>query len=173
MEKEIWKDIPEYEGIYQVSNLGRIKSLSRAINCFNGVRIKKESIRVLMTDKDGYYRVDLNKNGKQKHRYVHGIVAEVFLNHKRINQKIVIDHINDIKTDNRVENLQIVTNRFNSYKTQGKYTSQYKGVHWCKRTKKWKSETRIDGKLNRLGYFTNEFEAHLAYQNKIKEIENG
>lgn len=156
MQQEIWKDIPEYDGLYQVSNLGNVKSFF-----FGKERILKQT-----SDKKGYLYVAL----KGKKIRVHQLVAIAFLNHKPCGLKYVVDHINDVKFDNRLENLQVVTNRFNIRKTQGSGSSQYKGVHWCKTSSRWISSIRINGKRNRLGSFKNEYDAHLAYQNKLKEL---
>ena len=93
-----------------------------------------------------------------------------FLNHTPNGNKLVVDHINDDKTDNRLDNLQVVTQRINTCKTQDRYTSNYKGVSLYKRTNKWISKININGKLIHLGYFNCELSAALAYQNKIKEI---
>jgi hypothetical protein len=155
---EIWKDVKGYEGIYQVSNIGRVKNL----------KFNKEKILKLYLS-HGYYRISLGKDGKNIYRAVSQLVAEAFLGHNPCGMKLVIDHINDIKTDNRVENLQIVTQRENAYKTQGNYTSQYKGVSWYKRSNKWIASIYINGKHNFLGYFTNEHEAHLTY---VKALNN-
>lgn len=99
MEGEIWKDIEGYEGNYKVSNLGRVKS------------IKRNKIMKASFDKDGYLRITLSKNGIRNCYAVHILVARNFM----INylNKPTIDHINTIKTDNRVENL-----RFFTYKEQ-------------------------------------------------------
>jgi hypothetical protein len=78
--------------------------------------------------------------------------------------KLVIDHINDDKLDNRVENLQIVTTRFNAYKTQGKYSSQYKGVSWDKKANKWTAKISINKKNYHLGLFNCELLAYHAYE---------
>jgi hypothetical protein len=167
--EEIWKDIPDYEGLYQVSNLGRVKSLPKEWN--TGIGIRKHNGCMLKFEKtyNGYYRVLLYKQGCKKRIGVHQLVSMAFLNHKPNGYKLVIDHINDNKIDNRVENLQIVTQRFNSFKTQGKYSSQYKGVSWYKRDKKWKSRININGNLISLGSFDCELEAHQAYQNALKQ----
>ncbi len=82
----------------------------------------------------------------------------------------MIDHVNDIKTDNRAENLQLVTSRFNTCKTQDRYTSNHKGVCWDKKANKWVTQIHINGKQKKLGYFACELKASLAYQNKLKEI---
>jgi len=163
MENEIWKDIPGYEGLYQVSNLGNVKSLGND-------RTRKEKILKPSVCKYGYYHVGLYKNGKVKSTVVHQFIAMAFLNHNPCGHKLVIDHRNDNPLDNRVENLQIVTQRFNANKTQGKYTSKYKGVSWHKKANKWISNILINKKQIHLGYFNTEEEASLAYQTKLKEI---
>jgi hypothetical protein len=67
-------------------------------------------------------------------------------------------------------NLQIITQRENTHKIQGSYTSRYKGVSLCKKTGKWTSMIFYNKKHKYLGSFINEYDAHLAYQNKLKEI---
>lgn len=157
---EEFRDIPGYEGLYQVSNLGNVKSLPR------------EKIKKLSKGNNGYLQVTLNYNGKRKTRTVHQLVAVAFLNHTPCMHKLVVDHINDDKLDNRVTNLQIVTTRFNSRKTQVKYSSQYKGVYWDSKAKKWKSEITINKKKFFLGRFKKEYDAHVAYQNKLLSLSN-
>jgi len=160
---EIWKDIPDYEGLYQVSNIGRVRRY---------VKSKKIYKLNILTINQGYYRKALWKNNSQKLFFVHQLVAITFLNHRPNGMNLVIDHINDNKLDNRVENLQIVTQRFNACKTQGNYSSNYKGVYWNKNEKKWKSQIRINGEKKYLGRFENEYDAHLAYEKALKELVN-
>lgn len=157
--EEIFKDIPGYEGLYQVSNLGRVKSLYQ----------RKEKILSPRPCK-GYYLVALCFNNKRKDIYIHQLVAMAFLGHKPNGYKKVVDHVNDIKTDNRLENLQVVTHRFNTYKTQGKYASNYKGVCWDKERNKWMAKFYLNGKHLFLGRFNTEEEAKNCYQNKLKDI---
>jgi hypothetical protein len=157
---EVWKEVVGYEGIYQVSNLGRIKSLK-----FGKEKILKKTI-----DNRGYYVVNLHINRKQKTFNVHQIVASSFLNHKPNGYEFVVDHINDDKLNNQVSNLQIVTARFNVFKTQGKYSSQYKGIYLNKRFNKWLAQIYINGKRKHLGYFTNEYDAHIAYENALANL---
>ena len=165
--EEIWKDVVDYEGIYLVSNLGRVKSL----------KFNKERILSTYLSSNGYCKISLRKDKLLRVKLTHQIVAESFLGHKTSGMKLVIDHINDIKTDNRVENLQIVTTRFNSHKTQGNYTSQYKGVSINKKKYKdkvymyYKSQIQINKKIINLGNFKSEYEAHLAYQNALNNLE--
>lgn len=97
--KEIWKDVVDYEGLYQVSNLGRVKALPK--------RGHKSCIMKPSLKKDGYVRIHLSKNAISKTLYVHRIVAEAFL--PRHNNECEVNHINGVKTDNFVDNLEWVT----------------------------------------------------------------
>lgn len=112
---EIWKPIEGYETYYEVSNLGNIKSLSRLKK---GVRYgkpyeyqTKEILLKQYIDNKGYLRVKLQKDGNKQTCKVHRIVAKTFLG-DIYNKEI--DHINTIKTDNRVTNLKIVTSKENA-----------------------------------------------------------
>ncbi|WNH10077.1 NUMOD4 domain-containing protein [Thalassobellus suaedae] len=156
MNKEIWIDIIGYESLYKVSSLGRVKSLKRK-NVKND-RILKPCIRA------GYLKVSLNKNAKKKSFKVHQLVAMVFLNHTPNGREIVVDHINEVKTDNRVENLQIINHRENISKSKNRNTtSKYTGVHFHKQRKKWEAKIWIKSKPIYLGLYKTEIEAHNAY----------
>ena len=106
---EIWKDIPGYEGLYQASNLGRIKSLPR-----KGTHVQEEHILKQIVRRKGYCELALMKNCKRKHFVVHRLIALTFIpNPYNLPQ---IDHIDDNKQNNRVENLQWITNADNMAK---------------------------------------------------------
>ena len=171
-EVEIWKDIPGYEGLYQVSNLGRVKSLPKEWTAGKG-SLMKHNGKILKMHKDckGYYTISFKLNKKSKTYKVHQLVAMAFLNHKPCGMNLVVDHMNDVKTDNRVENLQIITNRENSYRTQVNYSSKYKGVYWHKKANKWASYIYLDGKRKHLGLYIDEDEAAKVYKQKLKEYE--
>lgn len=169
-EKEIWKDIIGYEGYYQVSNLGRIKSLERRVRTGRGDRLVKERILKLCNDAYGYVIVPLNKQGKLKTIKVHKLVAIAFLNHIPCGHKEVVDHINHNKKDNSVDNLRLVTQRENANLKHIKSSSKYTGVSWYKRYGKWKAYILIKGKLKHLGYFKKEYEAHLAYKAALNKL---
>jgi len=96
--KEIWKDIPNYEGMYQVSNLGRVKSL-------NYNHTGKEGVLKPQSNKDGYYQVLLWEGGRRKTNKIHRLVMLAFLGESDLH----VNHINGIKTDNRLENLEYCT----------------------------------------------------------------
>lgn len=81
-----------------------------------------------------------------------------------------IDHINNDRNDNRIENLQFVLRGYNlSKKNREKYTSKYNGVSWCKKVSKWESRGYRKGSKKFLGYFDDEKEAALAYDNYTKK----
>jgi hypothetical protein len=97
MVKEIWKCVAGYEGLYEVSNFGRVKSLN-----FN--HTEKEGILKSGTDRGGYLKVSLCKNGEVTSKTVHSLVAKAFIPNPE--NKATVDHINKVRNDNRVENLQ-------------------------------------------------------------------
>lgn len=105
---EVWKDIPNYENIYQVSNLGRIKSLRY---WSNGGYIYKERILKPRLSKNGYLRITLRKNNNSKDFYIHRLVGECFL--EKPNYKCEINHKDTIRTNNVYSNLEWCTHKEN------------------------------------------------------------
>lgn len=168
---EIWKDIPEYEGMYQASSLGRIKSVKRVIVRKNGIFFTVKETILKQGNNYGYKTCSLFKEGKGKTYNCSQLVAMAFLNHKPCGFKIVVDHINNIKTDNSIENLQLISNRENTTKDlfRKKSTSKYIGVSFDKSRNKWISYFRYGKKRIFLGRFKNEIDAHLAYEKKLNE----
>jgi hypothetical protein len=169
--EEIWKDIPEYEGLYQVSNLGNIKSLPK--EWFSGINtIRKHHGKIIkpVVNSSGYFILGLSKNKKRKMFMIHQLVAITFLNHKPdATKKLVVDHINTNKIDNSLGNLKIITHIQNLSKDK-KFISKYTGVHLDKRNNKWISKIMINNKEKHLGSFDCELKAALVYENKLKEI---
>lgn len=170
---EEWRDIPEYEELYKVSNFGRVKSLSRLKTNKQGIYQTKEIILKPGKGTDGYLLVCLhNKDKVSKTLKIHQLVPLVFLGHIPNGYKLVVNHKNFIKTDNNLSNLEIVTHRENtSYRSKKSY-SQYTGVCYVKPTNKWRAKMMINGVRVHLGIFDNEYDAHLAYTNKLKSINN-
>lgn len=105
---EEWKDIVGYEGQYQVSSFGRIKSLTReSIYPDNSTHIYYERLLCQSVDRDGYHSVALTSRGKTKYYRVHRLVAEAFLGRHPVGRAL-INHKNGEKDDNRIENLEWV-----------------------------------------------------------------
>lgn len=172
---EIWKDIPDYEGYYQVSNLGNVKSVERIILREDGFIAKYKS-KNLSPDlsKHGYHRVVLSKNGKAKNILIHVLVAMAFLNHVPCGYKIVVDHIDNNSLNNNINNLQLVSQRHNVSKEKHRkvFTSSYLGVSFCKQTNKWRADINVKCKLKFLGRFNSELEASNTYQKALQFYDN-
>ena len=113
MKNEEWRDVKGYEGLYQVSSEGRVKSLERKfIDKIGRERYVKECFLKPSADRGGYLRVGLCDGEKRKTFKVHRLVCEAF--HENPDNKPQVNHINEIKTDNRASNLEWATARENS-----------------------------------------------------------
>ena len=106
---ETWRDIEGYEGIYQVSDLGNVRSLDRELA--DGRKLKGKP-RKSVLDKDGYPRVSLHKNGKQRNFLIHRLVAQAFIPNP--DNKPEVNHTQGVKTDNRVSELEWCTSKENT-----------------------------------------------------------
>lgn len=160
---EIWKTIPNYED-YQVSNLGNVKSLKWG----------KEKKMLFGDDGQGYLSVRLYANNSSKSIKVHKLVAITFLNYNTNGTtEIVIDHINNIKSDNRVDNLQLITHRENTNKDRKPKTSKHTGVSWDKDRLKWMALIEFKNRGVFLGRFNTELEAMQKYKFALSELNSG
>ena len=166
MDIEIWKPVVGFESIYQVSNHGRVKSLTRVAKSeLRSDFIVKERILKHGVNDMGRAIVVLANGGKNKTRKVHQLVAESFLNHKTCGMKLVIDHIDCNPLNNHVSNLRIVTQRQNSSFNK-KNASGFIGVRKSS-TNRWRASIRIDGKTVCLGNFKSPEAASEAYQKRL------
>ena len=104
---QIWKDIPDYEGYYQVSNLGQVRTFQQSSD-FTDWKILKPTM-----DKDCYLSVTLTKNGERKAYKIHRLVISTF-SPITDEEKLEVNHINEIRYDNRLENLEWITHKENS-----------------------------------------------------------
>lgn len=168
---ENWKAIPGYEGLYEVSDLGNVKALPKIQKVRKGIyanmpeRIKKPKALV-----NGYIRAGLTLNNKAKHLFIHRLVMFAF--HGVPEKNTVVDHINGIKTDNKLSNLRYCTNRQNCTYAREKRvsTSKYVGVFKMKgnRIRKYRASIQVNKIMICLGYYATEIEAHNEYQRALK-----
>ena len=122
--KEIWKDIKGYEGLYQVSNLGRVKSLAKTVIYCNGkVYHYAETIMKLQEHRRGYLKVGLKKDGLFRNVFVHRLVANAFIpNSNNLSQ---VNHIDENPKNNRVDNLEWCDCQYNVDYSLSKPVCQY------------------------------------------------
>jgi len=168
--QEIWRSLEGYEGYYEVSNMGRVKSIERVVKTSGGTKTNKERVLKQSSDNYGYLSVTFSKEGKTRSFKTHQLVAIAFLGHKPCGHKLIIDHIDNDCKNNHANNLQITSNRENTSKDKKGGTSKYTGVYWQKKNKKWRANIKINGKNVHLGMFVDEYEAHLAYTKALEEL---
>lgn len=130
LENEVWKDVIGWENTYQVSNLGRVKSLDRFVKSKPGQKdqLRKGQILKLKADKDGYKEIGLYNKQKGTFFRVHRLVASSFIPNPE--NKLQVNHKNGVKDDNRVENLEWVTlleNQQHSWKELGRNNDHHLG----------------------------------------------
>ena len=157
VDEELFKPIDDYDN-YSISNFGNVKN-----NKTN--RIMKQC-----NDSEGYKKINLKKDGKWKIFSVHRLVGNAFLENP--DNKPMIDHIDENKSNNNVKNLRWATrndNGCNRGKTRNN-KSGFKGVCFHKHTHKYVAEIRSNGKKYHLGYFESAEEASKAYEAKAKVI---
>jgi hypothetical protein len=157
MESEQWKDIPGYEDLYKVSNLGRVLSVRRDIILKPG----------LIRD---YRSVVLCNHGKRVTMRVHQLIAVAFLNHKPSGMNKVVDHIDGNKENNKLSNLQILSHRGNIQKADRKNkSSKFTGVTFHKGRQMYRAYVNVSKKQIHLGFYQSEIEASKAYQDALKK----
>ena len=162
MQNEIWKPIKGYEGFYEVSSRGDVKSLVS-----NG-RILKPDVGAW-----GHKRVTLCKDKKHNRVLIHRVAFESF--YGDIDACKVIDHVDGNPSNNMVENLQQVSQRENVGRgklcdNKNSKSSKYRGVTFRKNRGVWQAHIFADGRLNFIGHYNTETEANMARQQKLKEI---
>ena len=169
---EEWRWIIGYEGMYQISNLGRVKSFKLGKEKIMKVHILKHKHNF-----KEYYRINLCKDGKQKKFLVHQLVAQAFLGHVIDGYTMVVNHIDNNGLNNKLTNLEVVTQRENcsicALKNRNTMSSPLPGASWSKTNKKWMSEYTYKGKKHHLGYFDTDKEASDKWYEAYEADKNG
>lgn len=171
--KEEWKDIPGYEGHYQASTLGRIRSLDRQVKHHrykrNGRKFSPGKVLKPSMKKSGYFGYSLIKDGSYKYFSGHILVALSFLEKQKPDD--TVDHLNGIKHDNRPENLEYVSIQENIRRSYVKRNGFIKGCHQLP-SGRWRALLSAKGKRLDLGVFDTYEEAHEKH-NSEKAILRG
>ena len=173
MEKEIWKPIKDFEDCYEVSNLGRVRGLTRYVaHSRGGTQILHGRIlrpRIGKTNK--YNLVTLNKKGKGKSISIHILVAAHFIGKRP--KGLVIDHKDHDVNNNKADNLRYCTQRENLYDRSIISKTGYVGVHMNppNYVKRYRARIRIGKKLIELGSYSTAKEAGQAYINAKNKLE--
>lgn len=131
---EIWKDIEGLEGYYQISNFGRVKGLPKTISN----RKYNERLLSLHLNKDGYVKTHLKHNGKEYTFLIHRLVAKAFIPNDDPINKFQVNHKDECKTNNYVDNLEWCTNEYNF---------NYNNRNCIKRAIETRESKRINGVL--------------------------
>lgn len=166
---EKWVDIIGYEGLYQISNFGKIKSLSKKLKNRFGFYYGKEKILKSSIGYGGYRFQKLTSNGVEKMYSLHRLVAEHFLD--KVDGKNIVNHKDLNKLNNCVDNLEWCTIRENvrHYQMNSEKYSKYVGVSFDKARNKWTSKIKINKKTFNIGRFNSEDEAYDAYNKYIND----
>ena len=155
---EVFKEIDGYDGYYEVSNMGRVISHHRRGRLLKPN--KRPTVVLCLRGKENCFDVSI-------------LVWEYFGNGERDGRRLMVNHKNHVNSDNRIENLELVTPNNNTYKMPGtkeKCTSKYRGVSKTK-SGRFQSIISFKGKYTKLGLFDNEMEASTAYQKRLAEIQ--
>jgi len=172
---ETWEDIIGYEGSYQVSNKGRVKSLKRYVKHSKGGKqiLNERILKGRSGNKNKYITVSLVKDAKGKSYSIHSLVSEAFMGYKKP-KGFVVDHINKDLKNNNIENLRYCTQRENLNNRSLVSNTGYVGVsiNPPNYKKRYRARIRINEKMKELGSFETAKQAGQAYIKEKNKIEN-
>lgn len=164
LRNEEWLPVVGYEGFYEVSNLGNVRSLDRLLNGAVNKYFAPSKILKQSTISSGYRCVKLSKNGVSRTHLVHRLVANCFCANRQ--PGFIVNHIDENKFNNGFENLEWVSRYDNNI-----YSNKKELIGVRKNTKnRYRADIRIDGKKVFLGSFKSEGEAYNAYKQRISTI---
>lgn len=168
--KEIWKPISGYEGFYEISSKGRVRSLDREIIFRNGN--KRKYIGKILRQKyhNGYAMVNLNKNKECETVYIHQLVAKHFIGERPKN--LVVNHKDGIKTNNNVENLEYITSSENNMHANnlGLHKNNVSGLKTYTDTLKKKLVAIKDNKIILTASCSREMAIEMLKRKIIKDV---
>jgi len=174
---EVWINIEGYENLYKISNMGKVKSLSREVNGKNGStreHVGKELAKLISSN--GYQVVRLSKEGKATTYTLHSLMAKNFLRMNLNDKTLIINHKDSNPKNNQLNNLEIVSYRENACHAQLQKTRscEHIGVSYNKKEGKYKSSITFNGKQIGLGTYLNEEDAYQARVNfeRVNNITN-
>lgn len=164
-EIENWKDIPDYEGMYQVSDLGRVRGLERTVNSYGGGKMDKPAkIITPKRCKLGYLRARLCKNGVDKTYAIHRLVLATFT----YASELKVDHLDMVKSNNRLSNLEYVTQRENV--RRGIVATRK--LLGSRRKSQYLTLISVNGKSYNVGSFNTQEESNARYNEVYNNLEN-
>lgn len=174
---EEWKSIKDYEGLYEISNMGKVKSLERKVKSnFNRIVTRKERQLKWYIDSCGYIQIKLCKEGMMKNFLVHHLVWDAFGNKERNGRKLQVDHIDENKKNPIITNLRLATNRQNvsSFILNKKKSGLPTGVVYnptrIRQVNKYSAQININGEHKYLGRFPTPELASMAYQQALNTL---
>lgn len=168
MREEVWKDIIGYEGLYQISNFGRVKSMPKNVICTNiSTRTQKEKILKPDLMKKGYLRVCLSDKGRELRIMIHRLVYSHFKG--PIPNGLVINHVDMNKQNNNDWNLELNTNRQNTHHFR-KSIKRDLPIGVRRLRGKFQARLNISSKVIYLGVYTTPEEASLVFQQAIQKF---
>ena len=166
MEAEVWKSVKGFEGIYKVSNTGKVRCIERTVIRRNGRPLKiKGGEMYIGKDRYGYSIVNFNVNKKRYLKKVHRLVYESHIGD--VNPTLVVDHIDNNKTNNHASNLQEITGRLNTSKDRVKLLGLPTGVYKNKNGMGYKVTIQKNGKAIYIGTYQTIEDARFAYKNAL------
>ena len=172
MEKEIWKDVSEFDNHYQISNLGRFKRKERktksAAKGHNGFRVLKEKIHYQCDNGKGYKFVYVQINNKRIRAYVHRLVAKYFIENP--NNYAEVNHKDFNKSNNKASNLEWCNRLYNSTHYSNSIKNKYLGIKRAdSKRESWCAIIVYNNKYYHIGVYRTKEEARIARNKFIDE----